>query len=184
MSMPYLVAAVVIVGAVATLNLILTTAIVRRMRVYERDRPSRSPLEMLGGLLPGAPLPTFTGTPVAGGALTDGDLRGRPAAVAFLSTDCPGCVEHAPQFAAAARATLARGGRAVAVIIEGTEPVDALTAAVGPATAVYEPMQPAGPMTRAFDVKSFPTFFVIDEAGTIASRELGESAELARAGAA
>jgi thiol-disulfide isomerase/thioredoxin len=185
--MPYLVAALVLVGAVSMLNLILTTAVVRRMRMYEQKTPARSPHDVLGGLPEGTALPAFTADTVAGGGtVTDGDLRGRPATVAFLSTDCPGCLERAPQFAAAARATLERGGRAVAVVIEGADPVDALTAAAGPATVVYEPGDRSGPMTRAFAVKTFPTFFVIDAAGAITSRELPPAArvELARAGAA
>lgn len=183
--MPYLVA-LVLVGAVSALNLVLTTAVVRRMRMYEREPSRRTPGDPLGGLPEGAALPAFTGTVAGGGAVTDGDLRGRPAVVAFLSTDCPGCLERAPEFAVAARAVLERGGRAVAVVIEGADPVDALTAAAGPATAVYEPVDRSGPMTRAFAVKTFPTFFMVDEAGTIASRELPPAApvELARAGAA
>lgn len=184
--MPYLVAALVLVGAVSVLNLILTTAVVRRMRVYEQQPSGRPASDVLGGLPEGAALPTFTGAVAGGGAVTDGDLRGLPAVVAFLSTDCPSCLEHAPEFAVAARATIKRGGRAVAVIIEGAEPVDALTAAAGPATAVYEPVDRTGPMTRAFAVKTFPTFFIVDEAGVITSRELPPAVqrEPARAGAA
>ncbi|MCW6005689.1 redoxin family protein [Micromonospora sp. CPCC 205371] len=185
--MPYVVAAVVLVGAVSVLNLILITAVVRRMRVYEQDRtaaPGRIPYDVLGGLPPGSALPRFTGAVAGGGTVTDRDVRGRAAAVAFLSSDCPGCLERAPDFAAAARTALAGGGRAVAVIIEGAEPVDALTAAVGPATVVYEPVDRSGPMTRAFGVKTFPTFFVVDAAGTVSSRELPQQAELARTGGA
>ncbi|MFC7546072.1 TlpA family protein disulfide reductase [Plantactinospora sp. GCM10030261] len=184
--MPFLVAALALVGAVSLLNLILTTAIVRRMRGYEQTPPSRLGYDVLGGLPEGAALPTFTGGAAGGGTVTDSDLRGRPAVVGFLSSDCPSCLEQAPTFAAAARATIERGGRAIAVIIEGADPVDALTAAAGPATTVYEPVDRTGPMTRAFAVETFPTFFVIDEAGTVTSRELPPAASVtpARVGAA
>jgi Redoxin len=177
--MPYLVAGLVLVGAVASLNLILTTAVVRRMRVYERGR---TPYDVLGGLPEGAALPSFTAT-TPEGVLTDRQLRDRPALVAFLSTDCPGCLERAPDVATAARATLARGGRAVAVIIEGAEPVGELTAAVEPATIVYEPVDRSGPMTRAFAVKSFPTFFAIDSTGRVTARELAAAEPVATGGA-
>lgn len=183
--MTFLVAAVVLVGAVAALNLVLTAAVIRRMRQYESDRSSgasQTPYDVLGGLLPGAALPAFRGTAIDGRTVTDHDLRDRPAAVAFLSTDCPGCLERAPEFAAAARAIMARGGRAIAVIIQGAEPADALTAAVDPAAIVSEPADRSGPMTRAFAVKTFPTFFVIDAAGAITSRDLEPQPELAPTG--
>lgn len=178
--MPYLVAGLVLVGAVASLNLILTTAIVRRMRVYERGR---TPYDVLGGLPEGAALPSFTATTRDGALVSDRQLRDRPALVAFLSTDCPGCLERAPDVAAAARDTIASGGRAVAVIIEGAEAVGALTAAVEPATIVYEPVDRSGPMTRAFAVKSFPTFFAIDSAGRVTARELAAAEPVATGGA-
>ncbi len=185
--MPYVVAAVVLVGAVSLLNLVLTTAIIRRMRVYEEEQsrlsgsPDPIPYHLLGGLLPGASLPSFAGTAADGREVTDGDLRGRRAVVAFLSTDCPGCLQQAPQLAAVETEILGADGVSVAVVVEGNQPADALTAALGPTVLVYEPGDNSGPLTQAFEVKRFPTFFILDAAGTVVGRELRAAATAAQA---
>jgi hypothetical protein len=173
--MPYLSAGLAIVGAVALLNLILTTAIIRRMRTYEKGRGGGT---HFGGIPSGAPMPRFAGRTAAGDELSDGSLRGAPALIAFFSTDCTSCLERAPEFASHARSGALGDGRAVAVILEGAEPATALAAAVDPAIVVHEPIDRSGPLSTAFQIESFPSFFVVDEGGTIVAREINRQLEL------
>jgi cytochrome oxidase Cu insertion factor (SCO1/SenC/PrrC family) len=191
--MPYLAAATVLVGAIAVLNLLLTTAVIRRMRddAARGHQPGGGRVPGFGGLPVGAALPAFRGTDATGLPLTDDHLRGGPALVAFLSTDCPSCRQRAGEFAARAAEIAGAGGRSVAVIVQGDESRDPLEAALHAAAEVegigaaggaspdgivmtVESFDRRGPLLDAFDVTTFPTFFVLGADGRVAERELSE----------
>ncbi len=181
--MAYLTAGLVLVGAVALLNLVLTTAIIRRMRKSEAKHGAGSGSRSeFGGVPNGAPLPRFTTRSADGAELTDGALRGAPVLIGFFSTDCEGCLERAPEFASHVVSGSFGNGRALAVILTGTESPDELTAAVGPATVVYEPIDRSGELSAAFRIDAFPSFFVVDADGIVIAREINRKLELAMFG--
>ena len=61
--MPYLIAAVVLVGAIAVLNLLLTMAVIRRLRRNEANMPGMPMMDT--GPAAGSPLPEFTASSTA-----------------------------------------------------------------------------------------------------------------------
>lgn len=166
--MEVLIAAVVLVGALCMFDLLLTFAVLRRLRHHTAE------LERLAGR------PRFT--PYNPGVLTGRVLPGLPTddgggsrLVAFFDVDCGTCHERAPQFAAAARTH-----PAVAVITGGGQKVDDLVDVVGGVSIVVT-ADAADRMVRALGIEAFPTFLRVDPAGTImaAQTELAALVELA-----
>jgi len=146
-----LVVSVVLVGVLGLLNLLLMTAVIRRLRthttqlaVLTRGNPD---LELLQ---PGTRLPAFT-APVA-----------RPEVIAFLSTSCDLCLIQAPELARYLREHGVARDTALVVIAgdgpAGQELTDRLDAV---ATVVREPAD--GPVTSAFGVRLFPTFYAVGD---------------------
>lgn len=160
--MAVLVAAVILLGGLVVLNLLLTAAVIRRLRVLAR------------GPYPGDPPP---GLPVGAEApaLAAGDAaiapRGRHTLVGFLNTDCGSCRTAAPALADAARdLAAATGGTGRAVAVVSTERQDAaeLLAALGDdVTVIVE--RGRGPVTDAFQVSAFPWFCLITPDGRVAA---------------
>src|SRR5262245_16423284 len=112
--MPVLVSAVVLVGVLCALDLVLTLAVIRRLR----DHTVR--LSQVGGGIPelaapGTRLGTFTATSLEGGTVSTDFFTG-PTVVGVLSTTCPGCQERLPEFA---RYLAEHAGRPALVVVQG-----------------------------------------------------------------
>lgn len=147
-----LIAAVVLIGALAVLDLLLTLAVLRRLRAQAVRQDAGDPDLSLRDLV-GRPLPD---TPAAG----------TPALVALLSGSCPSCSVQAPAFSRYAEREPGGPDAVLAVVSGDGEPARRLAALVaGSATVVTEPEQ--GPMTSALGVEVFPTFLRVDGAGRI-----------------
>ncbi|MEV4242701.1 hypothetical protein AB0J63_04745 [Streptosporangium canum] len=165
--MPYLVAAIVLVGALCAVNLLLTLAVIRRLREHSAqlaaDRPARPPL-----VASGTALPEFTAAAPDGTRLSR-DFFAGPTLVGMFSTTCAACHERLPEFTA--RAESLGPGRALAVVVGDQEDADAFTPALTPvATVVVEP--PDGPLSKAFQVSFFPAFYLVDDRAVITAAAL------------
>ena len=165
--MPYLVAAVVLVGVLCAADLLLTMAVVRRLREHTRQ---------LGGLVGGAGpelLPVGARVPAFSGESVDGeqvDSEAKPPAfVGFLSTTCRSCADQLPELAQLLRSRGEDRGAAVVVVAgpdsaEGTHFIDALRPI---ATVVRESRH--GPVCHAFSNEVFPTFYLVEDGVVTAS---------------
>jgi peroxiredoxin len=160
-----LLAAVIVVGALGLLNLVLTLAVIRRLR----ERPAAAgqaegpapPTILAAGERP----PAFEATTIDGGQISGELLAGEPAVIAFFSTTCRFCLEKVPDFRAYVSG-LADARRPIAVVNDDAERATELVAALSLfATVVVEPMD--GPIATAFMVTGFPTFYLLDGAGRV-----------------
>lgn len=161
--MPVLIAAVVLVGAIAVLNLLLTMAVIRRLRRYEAAQGA--PLPDSGPKV-GATIPEFSGETLSGETVATTDVSSAEAVFAFLSTTCSACPTSLPYLVEYAQARELKAAQVVAVI--GGEQADAgefLDALAGKATVIMEAAM--GPITQSFDVSAFPTFVMTNAEATV-----------------
>ncbi|MBF9130239.1 TlpA family protein disulfide reductase [Plantactinospora sp. S1510] len=164
--MPYLVAAVVLASALGTLNLLLTLAVIRRLREHT---------ELLAGLATGAGSGIIEAGQTPGDfAVTDTDgsvVRrenlGGDVLVAFFSPDCPACTDALPRFVTQAAGF--PGGRVqVLGVVTGDGPgvtglADRLN---GVARVVVDGID--GKLATAFQARAFPSWCLLDATGTVA----------------
>jgi hypothetical protein len=167
--MPILIATVVSVALLGLLNLMLTLAVIRRLRVHTTQLAALTRGSPDLALLPaGTPLPALPGPDPAGLRL-----------IAFLSTTCDVCHEQVPDLTRFLAAHGIARSAALVVVVGAVDdpagqrlanPVDAV------ATVVREPSD--GPVTSAFGVHLFPTFYLVDDgvvrSGAVAVSQLAE----------
>lgn len=152
--MPFLIAAVILLTALCALNLVLTLAVIRRLRETTEQ------LETMTGARPpllanGTPVPQVAGAPE------------RPVLVGFFDTDCKACPAQLPHFVE--RAAAHDPSRVLAVISGAGG--DTYLEALGPvATVITEPTR--GPVCAAYDVSVFPSFYLVDGDGRISSGDV------------
>ncbi|PXX71661.1 thiol-disulfide isomerase/thioredoxin [Nocardia tenerifensis] len=145
--MAYVVAAVVVLAVLVVLDLLLTFAVLRRLRIHEArlSAPGTVRDELIGRRLPrfGA--------------------SGATRLVAFFSAGCAPCVEQAAEFARHADA------ERVAILVLGSasesERQRLLTALGDAPTVITEPDGDA--LAAELGVRSFPQLLLVDESGTI-----------------
>lgn len=166
--MAYLTAAVVFVAALCFLNLLVTFAIIRRLR---HELGGQGLAQRMGDpLIParGTRVPDFSAVTTAGAPVSLTSLAGQPSVVAIFAADCPSCRTHVGEFADFVRVFPGGGEHALAVVtgdpIEGADLVQSLQ---GVAPVVVEPAD--GPIAAAFSLQSFPTFYLLDEDSRIES---------------
>ncbi|MGW4638166.1 redoxin domain-containing protein [Sphaerisporangium sp. NPDC004334] len=155
--MSFLVAAVILVGVLCVLNLILMVGVIKRLREHTE---LLSGMDGRGGLRPSIGVgdevgpfsaSTVDGTELSRASVTDDTV------VAFFSPNCQPCREKLPRFVEYSR-SLPRGrDQAVAVVIS-SDPGEAIdfTTKLSPA-AVVVVEAPDGPVSKAFEVKAYPT---------------------------
>lgn len=153
--MPYLIAAVVLATALGLLNLLLTLAVLRRLRAAAaRERDAASGVIGIGRA-PG----DFAAADTDGRAVGRADLTGRTV-VGFFSTTCGACVEELPRFVARAGET---SRERVLAVVHGDRPAAEELAGrlAGVARVVVE--DPDGPVGRAFEVRAYPAWCQLDD---------------------
>ncbi|MFF0865598.1 TlpA family protein disulfide reductase [Nonomuraea sp. NPDC003560] len=154
--MPYLVAAVVIVGLLCLVNLVLTLAVIRRLRAHtlrlSELGPTRPPT-----VQPGTTIGEFSATTADGGTVSRAFFSGI-SVVAVFSTECASCHELLPEFTSYLADT--RPERVLAVVTGDPDEARRFTRELTSATVVVEPM--GGPVSRALQVSQFPSFFLVD----------------------
>jgi peroxiredoxin len=165
---PIVVAAIVILTVLVLVNLLLTGAIIRRLRTYEGVRTAEPAHP---GLPAGAEVPSFTSHTVDGVEVTPASLAENTTLVGFFSTDCSACVTAVPAFLEAARDRSAAGLAVLAVVLAGRRSPAELLAALGEdQRVVLEDDQ--GPLVRAFSAGPTPWFFLVGRDGRIVANAL------------
>ena len=163
MSIPM--AAALAAGLVASLNLLLTFGVIRRLREHTKLLATRS--EHAPAPQPGHAIGEFNTTSVDGVAVTREWVE-RQGVVAFLSPGCEACEE-----ALAPLTDYVRGvGRAL-VVVEGedTETRRIADAFDGLATVVTQRPAVADPVREAFGVKAFPIVMTVGDGAVTAVLE-------------
>jgi hypothetical protein len=149
--MPYLVVAVVLVALLGLVNLVLTLALIRRLRAQDTFRPEHAgPPTTLG---PGAEIGDFTTTTVDGEPVTPADLTGL---VGFFSAGCKPCHDLLPSFVEHAKG---RAREQVLAVVTGDDR-DTVEALAPVARVVAEDYD--GTVTTAFQNAWTPALYVID----------------------
>jgi hypothetical protein len=162
-----LAAAVVVVGAIAALNLLLTFGVIRRLREHQDligGDAGAGGVPMAVGV--GEPIAPFSATAVDASPVSRDRLTG-PTLVGVFGVGCPACAEMLARFVS--RAAAFPGGRqaVLAVVVAGDEGggasyVDALT---GVAVVVREGHR--GPVCSALGVTGYPTFALVGPDGVL-----------------
>ena len=164
--MIYLGAAVVIVGCLCVLDLLLTVAVIRRLREQGEALAALSggerPDETL--LSPGTQVPDVLVVTSDG---SEARLRsfGTGFLLAFLSTHCDACHEQLPSLERYAHKF--PGGRdSVLAVISGDSDGKALVDRVKPIARLVTERE-NGPITSAFSVNIWPAYLVVGPDGMV-----------------
>ncbi|MFF4198356.1 TlpA family protein disulfide reductase [Nonomuraea sp. NPDC001831] len=148
--MPYVIAALVIVGVMSALNLVLTFAVIRRVRHAEQHAaPSGPPLLPVGSTVP------------------DVSGIGRPSVIGFFDTECQACPGQLPPFLQLV-ADAGYSPAQVLAVVSGPDGESYADALRGSATVIAEPAN--GPVCLAFPNSAFPAFYLLDDSGRVRSR--------------
>ncbi|MBD2891595.1 hypothetical protein amrb99_05010 [Actinomadura sp. RB99] len=156
--MPYLVAAVVLLGVACLLNMLLTMGILRRLRA-DAGRPAAADLPFELG--PGASIGEFAAV-TTDGEPVDHDVLG--GVVAFLSADCPACHDLLPELVERAR-RLDRDD--VLVVVGGDDPETVRT--LNPVARVVAAEADGGPVARAFRNTWTPALYLVGDRRVLAT---------------
>lgn len=171
--MPYLTAAVVLVGALCLLDLVLSLGVIRRLRAHttliehiltrSTDDP---PIRRTGDRVDAFSAVTTGGNVITRETLTE---SADSVLVAFFSPDCGTCRERLPEFVRKAE----RWEETIAVVVgEEAEAMDLASSfdLHQVARVVLEnPKDP--PMANAFGVRAFPSVCVVDGTGIVLSSD-------------
>lgn len=162
--MPFLIAAVVLVGLLCTLDLILTLGVIRRLREHTELLSQRPE----GGLRPALPVGgevgEFTTSTVDGETLTRDALR-EETVVAFFSPGCQPCEEKLPRFVEYARAVPGGRLRVLAAVVGDAGEAGALVAELSPVARVVVE-EHDGALSAAFQAKMYPTVLLVAPDGS------------------
>ncbi|MFG2287657.1 TlpA disulfide reductase family protein [Streptomyces sp. NPDC048595] len=165
--MSFLIAAVLLVGTLCTLDLVLTLGVIKRLREHSEQLSGASgpggrfdTLDMAVGEEVGE----FDTSTVDGERLTRGMLAA-DTLVAFFAPGCRPCREKLPAFVDHARSL--PGGRAQTVAVVVGEPADAaaFVAELSPVARVVVEAGPDEPLSAAFRARSFPTLLRVSPDG-------------------
>ncbi len=164
--MAFLVASVVLVGALGVVNLLFSFGVIRRLREHTEI------LNQFGGqphsviLEPGQTVADFAATTVDGGPVSVNTVDG-PTLVGFFTPGCTPCQTKLPSFIEHARQHPGGRERVLAVIVgendEDTAPY--VTDLNGTAHVVRD--VDGGLVHKAFGVQGFPAFALIDLGGVV-----------------
>jgi hypothetical protein len=165
----FLIALVVLVGAVAVLNLLLTVGVIRRLRQHTENLAN---LSTMGGPQPsimigeGERAGEFAATTTDGEPVTR-DLLSGQTLVGVLTPDCSACRERLPEFVSSAETFPGGRGQVLAVLAGELEQVEEYREQLAPvARVVIEPPM-KGAVATALKVEGFPAFAVLDADGTV-----------------
>jgi hypothetical protein len=115
--------AVIALALLVLVDLLLTFAILRRLREHE-ERLSQLSERPVGGPEIGQPLPRFETVTVDGGLLDSTALLGGESVVAVFSTSCHGCEQQAPRFVEVASQMALTGRRIITLLIDDGQQED------------------------------------------------------------
>jgi len=160
--MEFLVAALVLVGALVVVDLVLTFGVIRRLREHSTliGQALEGTERVADFMLPkGSRLPELNATTVDGAAAPDSG----PLLIGFFSPNCKACVQRLPGFVEYARGF---DGDVLGVAVGGPGDVDDIVGRLRPvAGVVVEP--PDGPLAKALQVKGMPAMATVDADGVV-----------------
>ncbi|SCF01451.1 redoxin domain-containing protein [Micromonospora chokoriensis] len=164
-------AAIAIVGIICLLNLLLTVAVIRRLREHTEliNRTGQQfPEQQDLTRQPGAQVDEFRVTTVDDRALTRDDLRDGML-VAFFSPRCPSCEEQKPAFLDYAGAMPGGRENVVAVVLGSPEEVAGLVAQLEQVAQIVLEANVDGAMSSAFDLRGYPAFCLMGQDAVLAA---------------
>lgn len=165
----FLIALVVLVGAVAVLNLLLTVGVIRRLRQHtEKLTNLPVPDGTAPSVMPGAgeQVDDFTATTDDGQPVSR-DLLSGQTLIGVLSPSCSACEERLPEFLVRAKEFPGGRGQVLAVLAGEREETAEYRERLAPvARLVIEPLLD-GPVAAALKVQGYPAFAVLDSTGTV-----------------
>ncbi|MEQ4722404.1 hypothetical protein [Nonomuraea sp. B19D2] len=164
--MPYLIAAVVLVGLLGLLNLLLIIGVIRRLR-RQAAHPSVPPA-MLDGPAVGERLPEFVATTIDGEPIS-AELLGGPALIGVFSPTCEPCRDLLPKFAERASRL---SDPVLAVVVSDSAEEAAMDVARLAKVARVVREEPLGPIQTALNVNGYPTVITTDAAGMVISSDV------------
>jgi peroxiredoxin len=161
--MAFIVAAIVVLAILLLLNLLITFAILRRLRNHEERLGAGSAHTGERGALIGSRLPEFTATSTSGERVDSAEIVGPDRLVGFFSASCKACLEQATHFA-----NHPDPGRVALVVMDSAD--DATQAAIvaaldGAPTVITDSV--SGTVATALGVTGFPQLLVLDAGGTV-----------------
>lgn len=149
--------------------------------------PSPPPVSAKGQLAPGTVAPLFSLQTPTGERVGLASLKGKAVLLELFATWCPHCAAEAPHLKALAQELPKSRYAFVAVNADGEDRASILAYHIYfglpfPALVDPNPSDPGsfhhegspGPVSKAYKVKLFPTFYVIDPQGRIAWAGTGE----------
>jgi hypothetical protein len=148
--MPYLVAAVVLLGVVCIVNLLFTLGILHRLR----NQATWTPGPMFA-LSPGSTVGEFSATTTTGEPVSSDSLAGL---VGFFSAGCEACHEVVPHFTERA-AQMPQGS--VLAVVGGDD--EATVRALSPVARVVLAGLDGGAVARAFQNTWTPAIYLLDD---------------------
>ncbi|MFY7070426.1 TlpA family protein disulfide reductase [Nocardiopsis changdeensis] len=164
-----LIAAVVLLTALTLFNLMLTLAVVRRLRQSEGSPRAggAAPPADLADIPAGMEIPDFSGVSTTGEAVTSAGLRGRMALYAFFDTGCGSCEEQLRPLVDFAREVGLPREQVIAFVGDSRGEADAYTSVLeGHTTVVMQTIHhEAG---QAFSLTGIPAFVFADASGRVA----------------
>ncbi len=161
--------AVVALALLVVLNLLLLTAVVRRLREHQVRLDSLhatgpGDLEMLAA---GEHVGAFTAVGTHGESITHPGSFVDRTLVGFFSPTCPPCHEQLPLFVEQGH----RGARVLSVVLDdssATQARDEMTERLG-ALGTVVLVQQQDPVVSAFRVSAYPAVFTVTEDGRVES---------------
>jgi len=158
--MPVLTAAVVILSVLVVFDLVLTTAVIRRLRAIESTDPRQVIAIAVGAAVPDFSAPGLDRTA----------LLGRRTLLGFFSTTCAPCATEAPELVRRGERLAGEGIAVVPVLMvsAGTEPGPIAGVLAGAGPLVTE--APGGPVATAFGAQATPSYVLVDPDGTVAAK--------------
>jgi hypothetical protein len=161
---PFIVAAIVVLAILVVGNLLITSAVLRRLRHYEEQFAAGGvPRSGRQEEVIGKELPEFDGTNTRGEPVSRSSIVGPDRLVAILSAGCSSCHEQAARFA-----RHPDPDRVAIVVLDGDDAAqrEALLAAVDNCpTVIAEPASSL--IVEAMGVRVFPLLLKADEAGVV-----------------
>jgi hypothetical protein len=161
--MPILAAAVIVLTVLVVIDLALTTAVIRRLRVFEANAAAARPDVIEIAI--GAEVPDFRAA-----ELDRATLLGRRTLLGFYSTTCAPCVAEAPELVRRGPRLAGDGITVVPVLMvpPGTDPGALAGVLAGAGPVITEP--PGGPVATAFGAQATPSYVLVDPDGRVAAK--------------
>jgi hypothetical protein len=165
--MPYVIAALILLGAVMLLNLTLTLAIIRRLRERETLSASNSmgAIDVDAGIPVGETVPSFETTATDGTAVTGAETANKRMLYAFFSVDCKACWPKVPAFVTYVRQLRLGTDQVVSTVVGAGAAADSVAKLESVGRVVMEPT--GGPMSSALEARGFPSFVLVGAGGAV-----------------